>query len=78
MSLVRTSYVMHKVGVRVPLERRHVRQLCRALSKWTMVVPRPLLSVEKHSAALSMITWGVMDGTFRKDPQFGGNLLVLG
>ena len=24
------------------------------------------LSVEKHSAALSMITWGVMDGTFKK------------
>ena len=45
MSLVRTSYtdrVMHKVGVRVPLERRHVRQLCCALSKWTMVIPRPL------------------------------------
>jgi hypothetical protein len=36
------------------------------LSKWTMVIPRLLLSVEKHSAALSMITWGVMDGTFRK------------
>ena len=24
------------------------------------------LSVEKHSAALSMITWGVVEGTFRK------------
>jgi hypothetical protein len=25
-----------------------------------------LTCVEKHSAALSMITWGVMDGTFKK------------
>jgi hypothetical protein len=31
-----------------------------------MVIPRSLLSVEKHSAALSLITWGVMDGTFKK------------
>jgi hypothetical protein len=37
-----------------------------ALLKWTMLIPRSLLSVEKHSAALSMITWGVMDGSLKK------------
>jgi hypothetical protein len=31
-----------------------------------MVIPCSFLSAEKHSAALSMITWGVMDGTFKK------------
>jgi hypothetical protein len=36
------------------------------LSKWSMVIPYSFLSAEKHSAALSMITWGVMDGTFKK------------
>src|SRR4029077_13003294 len=43
-----------------------IPHLSCTLSKWTMVIPHSLLSVEKHSAALSMITWGVMDGTFRK------------
>ena len=32
-----------------------------------MVIPYSFLSAEKHSAALSMITWGVMDGTFKTD-----------
>ena len=31
-----------------------------------MVIPYSFLSAEKHSAPLSMITWGVMDGTFKK------------
>jgi len=49
----------------------HIIEMDRAIRSWPrptclMVIPRSLLSVEKHSAALSMITWGVMDGTFRK------------